>query len=217
MGVQGFEGLNFLAGKMAHAIDGSHTALAQHLENSIICAYHGCRLRASLDLSYHPSMGYTRKSVSGKTGASSRAITLAEVMLAVGLLGLILLSVMGLFHSLLASTSKSNDMTVATVMAQQRLNELVTQQPAYKSAYGQDFPNDVLTQAVYAHDSQSSSTFYSKARPELLKDEPNFGRTYYLEVEVYWNTADPNQVAANRHQQGAQSVKAGRVVYVPTS
>jgi hypothetical protein len=146
-----------------------------------------------------------------------RGITLAEVMLAVGLLGLILLSVIALFHSLLASTSKGNDMTVATVIAQQRLNELVTQQPAYRSVYNQDFPVDVLGQTVYAHDSQSTSTFYSQARPELLKDEPSFGRTYYLEVQVYWNTADPAQVAANRHQQGAQSVKAGRIVYVPTS
>lgn len=138
-------------------------------------------------------------------------------MLAVGLLGLILLSVIALFHSLLASTSKSNDMTVATVIAQQRLNELVTQQPAYQNIYHQDFPTDVLGQTVYAHDSQSASTFYSKATPELLKDESGFGRTYYLEVQVYWNASDSGQVTANRHQQGAQSVKAGRVVYVPTS
>lgn len=163
-------------------------------------------------------MSYTRKSVSGKTGASCRAITLAEVMLAVGLLGLILLSVIALFHSLLASTSKSNDMTVATVMAQQRLNELVAQQPTYRSVYSQDFPTAILGQAVYAHDSQSTSTFYSQARPELLKDDgPTFGRTYYLEVQVFWNSADGTQVSANRHQQGAQSVKAGRVVYVSGS
>ena len=142
---------------------------------------------------------------------------MAEVMLAVGLLGLILLSVIALFHSLLSSTSKSNDMTVATVMAQQRLNELVTQQPSYQKIYHQDFPTDVLGQTVYSHDSQSSSTFYSKATPELLKDEsPTFGKTYYLEVQVFWNSADSGP-AANRHQQGAQSVKAGRVVYVPTS
>lgn len=145
-------------------------------------------------------------------------MTLAEVMLAVGLLGLILLSVIALFHSLLASTSKSNDMTVATVMAQQRLNELVTQQPSYRATYGQDFPTAVLGQTVYAHDSQSSSTFYSQARPELLKDDGSaYGKTYYLEVQVFWNTSDPSQPAANRHQQGAQSVKAGRVVYVPGS
>ena len=136
-------------------------------------------------------------------------------MLAVGLLGLILLSVIALFQSLLASSSKSNDMTVATVIAQQRLNELVTQQPTYANLYGQDFPTAVLAQAVYTHDSQSTSNFYSQAKPELLKDDPPYGKTYYVEVTVYWNTSDPNQVAANRHQQGAQSVKSGRIVYVP--
>ena len=137
-------------------------------------------------------------------------------MLAVGLLGLILLSLIALFHSLLASSAKSNDMTVATVIAQQRLNELVTQQPAYFTTYGQDFPTTVLGQTVYAHDSQSSSTFYSKAQPELLKADPPYGNTYFLEVTVYWNTSEANQVAANRHQQGAQFVKSGRIVYVPS-
>lgn len=155
--------------------------------------------------------------MSGRTGALRRAITLAEVILAVGLLGLILLSVIALFQNLLASSSKSNDMTIATMMAQQRLNELVAGQATYRATYGQDFPTAVLGQTIYAHDSQSTSDFYSKASPELLKDEPSFGKTYYLEVQVYWNTADSNQVAANRHQQGAQSVKAGRVVYVPES
>ena len=146
-----------------------------------------------------------------------RGVSLAEVMLAVGLLGIILISVIGLFQNLLTSTTKSTDLTAATVMAQERLNELVAAQPIHLATYGTDFPTQVIGQGIYAHDSQSQTTFYHKATPELLKDEPGFGRTYYLEVQVFWNTADPNVVAKNRMGQGQQSVKMGRVVYVPAS
>lgn len=138
-------------------------------------------------------------------------------MLAVGLLGIILVSVIGLFHSLLQSTGKSTDLTAATVLAQGRLNELVAAQPGYFADYGTDFPTAVLGKGIYVHDSDSDTTFYHQVTPELLKDEPGFGRTYYLEVKVYWNTADPNSVARNRMGQGQQSVKLGRIVYVPTS
>ena len=144
-------------------------------------------------------------------------VTLAEVILALGLLGIILVAVIGLFQNLLSSTSKSTDVTAATVIAQERLNELVAGQPAYLSTYGMDFPTGPMAQGIYTHDSQSQTTYYHQATPELLKDEAGFGRTYYLEVQVFWNTADPTQVAKNRAGQGQQSIKMGRVVYVPTS
>jgi type II secretory pathway pseudopilin PulG len=144
-------------------------------------------------------------------------VSLAEVMLAVGLLGIILVSVIGLFQSLLSSSSKSTDLSVATVMAQERLNELVADQPNHFKVYAMDFPPQVLGQTVYAHDSQSPTQFYHQASTELLRDEPGFGRTYYLEVQVFWNTSDPNVVSKNRLGQGQQSVKMGRVVYLPNS
>lgn len=138
-------------------------------------------------------------------------------MLAVGLLGIILVSVIGLFQSLLSSTAKSSDLSAATVLAQGRLNELVAAQAGYFADYGTDYPTAVLGKGIYVHDSASDTTFYHLVTPQLLQDDPGFGRTYYLEVKVYWNTADPNTVSKNRLGQGQQFLKLGRVVYIPTS
>lgn len=146
-----------------------------------------------------------------------KGITLAEVILAVGLLGLILVSVIGLFQSLLSSTTKSSDLTTATALAEDRLNELIAQRPIYLSTYGVDFPTQVLQQGVYVHDSADQTTFYTQANPEVLYDDPAVGKTYYLEVEIFWGTADPTARAATRAGQGLQSIKMGRVVYVPKS
>jgi hypothetical protein len=142
-----------------------------------------------------------------------RGLTLAEVVLCLGLLGLLLVATVGLFHGLLGSSTKSGDLAAATLIAQQRLDELVAQQPAYRTTYGSDFPTDVLSQTIYTRDSQSALNFSHRARPELLDDRPNYGRTYYLEVEVYWS----GNSDTTRARQGLQSLKLGRVVYLPTS
>jgi len=150
------------------------------------------------------------RNVSGRGG-----VTLAEVILSLGLLAIILVCVIGLFQNLLASTTKSSDLTVATIVAQQRLNELVAQREQNLAAYGMDFPTSVVNQELYTHDSATATTFHHRATSELLYLDPAIGKTYFLEVLVYWFTADPNQVAKNRMGQGKMSVKMGRVVYVP--
>jgi Tfp pilus assembly protein PilV len=143
-------------------------------------------------------------------------MSLAEVMLAVGLLGLILVAVIGLFHSLLSSTSKSGDLTAATVLAQHRLNELVAQQPQNLTTYGLDFPAEVVTKGLYTHDSKTSTDFYTQAEPELLYIDNKVGKAYYLQVTVFWWTADNSKTTATRAGHGKQSVTIGRMVYVPT-
>lgn len=148
-------------------------------------------------------------------GRRQTGMSLAEVMLSVALLGLILVSVIGLFHSLLSSTSKSGDLTAATVLAQQKLNQMVADQPRNLSIYGTDFPTDIITDGIYTHDTQTATEFYSRATPELLYTDPAIGKAYYVEITVYWWTADKQTVTATRGGHGRQFIKMGRMVYVP--
>ena len=156
---------------------------------------------------------YRKSLINGSMKRSVSGLTLAEVILCLGLLAMLLLSIEALFHGLLGSSTKSGDATVATLIAQQRLEELVAQQPSNLSQYGNDFPTQVLSRDLYTRDSQSPLTFRHRARPELLEDRPNFGRTYYLEVEVYWSNSPDDP----RLRQGLQSIKMGRVVYLPST
>lgn len=148
-------------------------------------------------------------------GRRRHGVTLAEIILALGLLGIILVCVVGLFQNLLASTTKSSDLTVASVLAQQRLNELVGQRAQNLADYGMDFPADVVSREIYTHDSSTATTFHQRATSELLFIDPDVGKTYFIEVQVHWASTDPNQASANKAGQGQTSVKMGRVVYVP--
>ena len=153
-----------------------------------------------------PKLGRVRERVTG-------GLTLAELILAVLLLGLLIISVMGLFLALLGASAKSSDQTIGVLYAERVLDAMAhnaaSTYPAFTNASSQT--------DVYDHDANNKTTFvYSVTATDLepgtfaLPATP--GQTWLLEAEVRWWSVE---AARSRAGQGQLFVRQARVVYVP--
>ena len=156
-------------------------------------------------------MNGTRSAASGTR--SRRGLTVAEVVVALGLLSILVIVVLGLFTQLLASTTKNTLLQAGTLHADRVLNETIRNVRPSPPAF------DLVSmdqEGIYTHDETNLTIFYHTltATPVVTYNVNEPGETWELEVEVNWWAADPNDPTRVRPGYGKLFTKQHRVVYI---
>lgn len=150
-------------------------------------------------------------------------LTLAELVLAIMLLGLLIVSVLSLFLGLLTSSAKSNDQAIGVVYADRLLQDIAGRarkthpsfNPSYAgnaSFYTQDTEN--LTQFAYTVTATELTPGVGRTGPagEFANSDPaGPGASWLLEAEVRWWSTEQ---ARSKAGSGQLFVRQSRVVYV---
>ncbi len=134
-----------------------------------------------------------------------RGFSLAELMIAFGLLAMILIGSITLFTSLLAANRKSASTMVGITFANLKLDEI---------AESATFTNLSGAQGVYVMDPNLGTQFFFQTQATPLSavtsgTSPYLGG-YLVTVDVWWNSSSPTQAKAG---VGLQSVKLQRFLY----
>lgn len=134
------------------------------------------------------------------------AFTVAELVVAIGLLAVIAVVVIGLFVRITASSSKSADQTVALEIANRVLDQYANSSPA-------DWETASSKQDLQTRDPASKTTFHYhlESRP-LTHSTSNMGDMYRLDVNVYWWTN--REAEDTRRDYGRLRVRLSRCVFV---
>jgi Tfp pilus assembly protein FimT len=131
-------------------------------------------------------------------------VSLLELVFAIGLLAVAIVSLPGVFSVLIACTTKTTDLSAGVMFAQKVLEEAVVKGNPVALKSG--------SEGIYTHDSANKTTFHHILRCThvLDNDNPVLGQAWYYEVEVYWWSDDPDRYRAN---MGRTSTRVGRMVY----
>ncbi len=136
------------------------------------------------------------------------AVTLSEVVIAVGILAIMALSVIAVFTHLLNSAAKTTDLTAGRVFAQRVLDRAVRSGPP-----NWGFPGGTGSQEITTQDRHTSTTFVYTVTPALLRSDTGLAGTarefYFVEVQVTWWGTDPDQA---RPEIGKLSTSLGQAV-----
>lgn len=149
------------------------------------------------------SMRRCRKTVKG--------LTLSEILVSIALLTLMLVTTLVLFAQLLASTTKSGYLSVATVYAD-RVLEYATNNPESSSPAFPPLRTGEQEFLVQGEDSPTKFVYRLEAT-QLARDLPH-GERWMLDVEVRWWTDDPNSDTTARAGYGELRTRQSRLVYV---
>lgn len=129
---------------------------------------------------------------------------MAELVLALGLLATILISVVGLFMSLLSSSTKTSNLTVGQYFAQQKLEEAVL--TGYLTDSGSD-------NEIYSMDATRKTHFAYRVQSTAISgyhNDQGYRGGYYVQVSVYWWNGELNEARAG---QGLLYTSLGRFCY----
>lgn len=134
-------------------------------------------------------------------------LTVLELVLALGILGALLLSLLAFIVGILRATSKQDDLMVGTVVAQRQLDRAVLE-----GTYANTVSNNI--QEAYTHDSASQTTFvYSVSSTAIPLPVPSTRSAYFVEVEVSWWGGTSG--GPNRAGMGKLTTKLSRLVTPP--
>lgn len=152
---------------------------------------------------------------------------MGEMVIAVGLLGIIVVFIAALFTRLLASSTKGSNQTLGLIFAQRRLDAAQRTGPPFwgltkamtADAGGDYVEGTASEQGVYFQDDQAQTSFYYKFQADRIKAD-TMGDLYRLSVDVVWwpSTADVAKAAKTTdvgHGTGKKSVSLSRVFYHP--
>lgn len=152
---------------------------------------------------------------------------MGEMVIAIGLLGVIVVFVAALFTRLLAASTKGTHQTVGMIFAQRRLDAAQRNGPPYWGAdapLSQDSSGDYREttsneEGVYFQDDQTETSFYYKFVADRIYAD-TMGDLYRLNVDVVWWPSTAAVAAQARrtdtgHGTGKQSVTLSRVYYHP--
>ena len=152
---------------------------------------------------------------------------MGEMVIAVGLLGVIVVFIAALFTRLLAASAKSSNQTVGMIFAQRRLDAAQRTGPPYwggtdkMTADGNgDFKETTSdSEGVYFQDDQAQTSFYYRFEAHLIKADA-MGDLYKLSVDVVWwpstkGVADKAKTTDVGHGTGKKSLSLSRVFYHP--
>lgn len=141
-----------------------------------------------------------------------RGLTVAEIVLSLALLLLVMVSVIGLFTKLLASTTKTTDLTAGTIFAQRVMERAVRAGPP---GWGGSGVTALGQTDVYTHDIDNQTTFLYRVIPAVMYSPPELplrmGTLYNIDVLVYWWVDDPDRARAG---MGRLSFMTSQTVYV---
>lgn len=135
-----------------------------------------------------------------------KGMTLAELVVAAGLLAILVVSAVGLFLTLLSSATKTSLATAGSFLAHQRLEEVIR-----KNQYYPVPPEAAL--GLYTNDIASKTTFFHRVRCESIPpNPPEHRQAWWIEVEVWWWSDDPGQARAGH---GKLHTSLGRLHFPP--
>jgi hypothetical protein len=147
-----------------------------------------------------------------------RGLSLAEVVLAVGLLTIIAVTVAGVFTHLLNASAKTTDVTAGRTLARRILDRGVRAGPDKDWGFPDTWPTVPVdrkeaTQIMTVQASETQSEFFYSLHWELLKpaDDLEDGidrQIFFVEVEVTWWGTDSKQ---GRSELGRLSTKISQV------
>lgn len=149
---------------------------------------------------------------------------MAELVIAIVLLGMIVTVTALIFARMLASTSKTGSQTVGLIFAQRRLEQATQIGPPDTPGapgWGITDPNEILADGVYTPDDKLQTTFWNRLTVTPLDDRSvmsdggrKMGDLYRLRVEVYWWAVDPNNPRPTfRLGTGEQKVELETMYY----
>lgn len=125
-------------------------------------------------------------------------------MLALGVLAIAIVLIIGLFLSLLKSSTKTADLTTGMYFARERLREVIEKDQYWP------VPAD-LSQGLYTTDSSSQTRYFSRvATVPVPGKAPDYKGGYYITVDVWWFNQAPGQV---RQGEGVLSTQVGQFYY----
>lgn len=123
-----------------------------------------------------------------------RALTLAEVVIAIALLGILLTSTLLLFTTLVGASNKSSHQSTGAYLAQTKLEECIR-----LNMYDPVPPQ--LSVGLYSADKNQTTDFWYKLTTTPIAPQPGlYPRAHLIEVEVWWwNKAHPGQGRLSTH------------------
>lgn len=151
-------------------------------------------------------------------------MTVAELVLAIGLLGLAIVFVLALFTRLISSSTKSSSQTVGLLLAQRRLDQAMREGPPSWGANLSTVPDlplyedtQSIANSVYQHDDQNKVDYWQHFRAERVQRK-SMGSLWKLTADVVWWPADGSaatvkDVNTTHSDQGRLSVTLERVYY----
>lgn len=154
---------------------------------------------------------------------------MGEMVIAVGLLGIIVVFIAALFTRLLAASSKGSNQTVGTIFAQRRLDAAQRNGPPYWGAKeklswdiatGNYWEGTSAQEGVYFQDDQTKTAFHYRFKADKIRAEDRMGDLYRLTVDVVWWPSTDAVASKARttdvgHGTGKKSVTLSRVFYHP--
>ena len=140
---------------------------------------------------------------------TSKGLTLAELMFAMGLIGIIMVFVIGLGVQLTNSSTKGVDQTIAMEIAQRLINQAAKTDPS-------TWPTATMAENITVTDPRTPTAFYYTCTNTMLSDynkEP-MGDLHQYQVTVFWWPNQSTSSSTSRSGYGKLSVRLSRVLYV---
>ncbi len=152
-------------------------------------------------------------------------LSVGEIVVAIGLLGVVIVFVLAVFTKLMASSSKSSSQTVGLLLAQRRMDQAMRAGPP---GWGTDPPlsttedlplyeeNQSQGVHVYQHDDMNQIEYWQHFKAERIQRKA-MGDLWRLTVDVVWwpsDVAAPIKSTDNvRQGQGRLSLTLSRAYY----
>ena len=139
-------------------------------------------------------------------------LTLAEIMLTLGLMSVISLVIIGLFSRLLLTSKKSSQATTANLLAQSIMDRAVREGPP-NWGKGTDYTVNGGKASLYTTEEKKKTEYVFEIHHDPVLDDAKMGELWKLQVVVSWWTDTPDS-QAGRANMGRMSRELTRTVYV---
>lgn len=150
----------------------------------------------------------------------AKGLTLAEVVLAMGILAFLALLVVGVFLALLKSSAKNREQAMAELLTEKFLEKAAAEGPpdwgVGKEKVGTRLEEEPLELDRTAGKELDRTRFFYQVDSELLETEPKTtaGATWRITVTVgWWLAKDAPKMESSRVGFGNQYVRGVRTIY----
>lgn len=136
--------------------------------------------------------------------------SLTEMVFSISVLALALIFIIAVFTKMLASTSKGQDMTVATYLAQSELDKMLNDPALLRSRAG----IFTYTADTSFTDSLNKTTYFFQINTTPLISSATDAQLYNVEANVYWWGGTEASPSAMREGVGKTSLQLSRLYYL---
>lgn len=143
----------------------------------------------------------------GKSGFS-----LTEMVFSISVLALALIFIIAVFTKMLASTSKGQDMTAATYLAQSELDKMLNDPALLRSRANSGI--FTYTADTSFTDSLNKTTYFFHINTTPLIYSATDAQLYYVEANIYWWGGTETSPSAMREGIGKTTLQLSRLYYL---